>query len=166
MNQLRLTLEIDTSHDIPLDVTLNSMLVQNMCLGSGTHAVTINLSDDPKSHMLCINKHRVPGDRQTIFLKKITVDDVQMPDWIVNKYSNFSFDKEIHQGSNQWYPPGTWTWFFKSPIVTWVLDQKIAHEANYTQDYRYPWSYQLGPDSVRNIGGKIQQLLDRVNHFL
>jgi hypothetical protein len=166
MNRVQLILEIDTSYDIPLDVILDELLLQQLCLGSGQHIVTIDLPENPTARVLCIKKHEVPGDRQKVRLEKIQVDGVHLPDWVINKYSTFSFNGEIHQGSDQWFPPGTWTWAFESPIVTWILDQKIAHEANYTQDYRYPWSYQLGPDSVRNIGGKIEQLLDRVNRFL
>ena len=99
---------------------------------------------------------------QILELVSIQVDGVVVPSYILDKHSQFTFDDQIHLGSRYFGPNGTWTWTFATPLITHVLDQKITHEAQYSQDYQYPWSYKLGPDSVNNLLSSIGLAMDRV----
>jgi hypothetical protein len=100
---------------------------------------------------------------QVVEIIAITVDGISIPEYILVKQSKFEFDGQIHIGSLYFGPNGIWTFDFATPIITHILDQKIHHESQYNQDYQYPWSYKLGPNSVNSILSNIEHAVDQVN---
>jgi hypothetical protein len=106
-----------------------------------------------------------PEQDQIVEIKSITVDNIPIPQYILDKQSQFLFNDQVHVGSLYFGPNGIWTWNFGAPIITHLLDQKIQHEAQYNQDYIYPWAYKLGPDSVNTILSNIEGALNRVHQL-
>lgn len=136
-----------------------------MCHVNGLRA-TANLDIDgvPAAHQIEIKKN---VDHENVFLlKSISVDGVALPEWLLRDNSVFTWPDNQHPGSLQWHPAGSWHFDFCTPFLTWTLDQKIIHEARYNQDYLYPWSYKLGPDSVNLLGQKLNQTIRKVEQVL
>jgi len=104
--------------------------------------------------------------RTRINLDDITVDGTSLPSWFFHEHGVFSFANQNHAGSREWHPSGTWHITLQSPLVTWILDQKILHESRYNQDYLFPWSYKLGPDSVSDLGQKIDDTIKKAREIL
>lgn len=116
--------------------------------------------------------HNVEFDRDTVLkdqilkIDSIQVNGVDVPEYVLQNHSQFRFDDQVHQGSRYFGPNGVWRFQFQLPLVTWLLDQKIQHEAKYNQDYQYDWSYQLGPESVKMIQAdivRVRQILDSID---
>lgn len=100
---------------------------------------------------------------QLVEITDIQVDNIVIPNYLLNKQSRFEFDDQTHIGSRFFSPNGVWTFEFITPMITYILDQKIIHEAQYNQDYQYPWSYKLGPDSVTTISKNIKLAQDQIS---
>jgi hypothetical protein len=103
---------------------------------------------------------------QTVEITSVTVDDVEIPDFVLNQHSRFQFNDQTHIGSRYFSPNGLWTFEFKTPIITWILDQRIIHESQYNQDYVYPWSYKFGPESISTLSEQLDSVLDKVHKIL
>jgi hypothetical protein len=106
-----------------------------------------------------------PEHDQILEITSIEIDGILVPNYVLDKHSQFEFDGQIHIGSRYFGPNGLWTWTFSTPILTYILDEKITHEAQYNQDYEFPWAYKLGPNSVNTILSKIQQAMDRIQRL-
>jgi hypothetical protein len=111
------------------------------------------------------NQNYSADQDQVLELVSIQIDGIVVPSYILDKHSQFEFDDQIHLGSRYFGPNGTWTWNFATPVITYILDQKINHEAQYNQDYQYPWAYKLGPNSVNTILSNIEQAMSRVQRL-
>jgi len=122
---------------------------------------TIDIDRTISTHLIKIDKKT--DDHNVIRLQAIFVNGIALPQWLLHDQGVFSWHNNQHKGSMIWYPAGTWQFCFDTPLLTWILDQKILHETKYNQDYLYPWSYKLGPDSVSRIGGKIDRILEKIN---
>ena len=94
---------------------------------------------------------------QLLELESISVDDVKLPDWYIHEHVSNSHII----GSNV-----TWKFTVEQPIVTYILDQKINHEAKYNSDYLYPWSHKLGPNSVKELTDDFSKAIDVINSKL
>lgn len=105
-------------------------------------------------------------DDQIVEIIAATIDGSLVPDFVFSKFSKFEFDSQSHNGSRYFGPNGTWIFEFNTPIITWLLDQKIMHESQYDQSYIYPWSYKLGPDSVNTLGSQLESVTLKVNNIL
>jgi len=103
---------------------------------------------------------------QTVEITTVTVDNSSIPDFIFDKFSRFEFNDQVHTGSRFFAPNGVWYFEFETPIITWILDQKIIHESQYNQDYIYPWSYKFGPDSVSTLSSQLTLVTDKVKKIL
>lgn len=142
-----------------LQLLLNGTRVDG-CISSDSTMVefSIPLDKSPAKHRLEVRKlMREPAD-----LISISIDDIDLPFFLLNENSNFVFSEQSHAGSRHWEPPGTWVFEFETPILTWILDCKILHESKYNKDYLYPWSYKLGPDSVQELGEQMDEILRRL----
>jgi hypothetical protein len=94
------------------------------------------------------------------------IDNMPVPDFILNSNTRFEFNDQCHVGSRFFGPNGTWTFEFKTPFIQYVLDQKILHEAKFSNDYAYAWSYKLGPDSVVKLTNEIDTVITKVKNIL
>lgn len=103
---------------------------------------------------------------QVVEILTVTVDNSVMPDFILNKFSRFEFNNQVHVGSRFFGPNGIWYFNFETPIITWILDQKILHESEYNQDYIYPWSYKFGPNCVDTLSSQLISVTDKVKKLL
>lgn len=103
---------------------------------------------------------------QIVEIVDLTVDGISIPDFILNKFSIFEFNDQTHVGSRYFSPNGIWKFEFQTPIITWILDQKILHESQYGQDYIYPWSYKFGPESVTKLDAQLISVYNKVQQIL
>lgn len=99
---------------------------------------------------------------QILEIESARVNGSVIPNYIFDQYSQFKFNDQIHSGSRHFGPNGIWSFVFVEPFITWILDQKISHEAKYSNDYIYPWSYKFGPGTVEEILNKIKSTREKV----
>lgn len=165
-NTLKLIVAGDIGLDQCLQLRYNDRPVAVKCTADSEAAAIIQLTDAPFDQRITIVKQPCGSTDQLVTLLGVTVDGTQIPEWLIRQTSSFHFAQQILEGCLEWQPPGTWSWNFQQPIITWILDQKIAHESKYNQDYKYPWSYKLGPDSVETIGSKLQTAIARIDQDL
>jgi hypothetical protein len=112
------------------------------------------------------DQNYTPLNDQTVEVSKVSVDGVEVPDFILDKFSSFEFNQQTHVGSRYFCPNGVWKFEFQTPIITWILDQKILHESQYNQDYIYPWSYKFGPESVARLDIQLMSVYNKVQQIL
>jgi hypothetical protein len=103
---------------------------------------------------------------QIIEILSVSIDNVAIPNFIFEKFSKFEFDHQCHNGSRYFSPNGVWTFVFQTPLITWILDQRILHESQYNQDYIYPWSYKFGPRSVNSLTDQLTSVYNKVQKIL
>jgi hypothetical protein len=99
---------------------------------------------------------------QILEITSIKYKTTAIPVYVLNKFSAFTFADQVHAGSMFFGPNGTWEFKFSQPLVTWLLDEKITHEAQYTQEFKYDWAYKLGPGHADKILSEIQITKDKV----
>jgi hypothetical protein len=152
-----------------IKIFLNNYLLADQAFFNDQWNFEFEVGHQPGNHCLKIERYG-KTDRnysqekdQTVEITAITVDGIAIPEYMLVKQSKFEFNDQIHLGSLYFGPNGIWTFNFATPIITHILDQKIHHEAQYNQDYIYPWSYKLGPDSVNSILSNIEHAVDQVN---
>lgn len=120
----------------------------------------IRLGKNAKSTVLDAQGNIVQD--QILELNSILIQDVVIPDFILNKHSVFSYQETQQRQSRYFGPNGIWTWHFATPLIDWVLDQRILHDADINDHYKYPWAVKLGPDSVSQITTEIRQVMDQI----
>ena len=118
-----------------------------------------------QSHNMILDGQTIVQD-QTLQIVDLLVDNILVPGYILDKHSKFCWLDNEHQGSRYFGPNGIWTFDFGTPFISWVLDEKIKHESQYNNDFQYPWSYQLGPDSVNQLLSTIAQVEHKVHKIL
>lgn len=126
----------------------------------------IKLERYGKTDNNCIFKNEQIIKDQTIEIVRVSVDDIKLPDHLIYQNCYIEFDGFRHDGSRFLGPNGVWVLNFKTPIITFFLDQKIEHEAKYNDDYKYPWSYRLGPRSVSTLTKEYQLVRDLIHRIL
>lgn len=146
---LQLVQEV-TSIDIRLNETANYIKVERY--GKTDDQVEI------------VNGHIVRD--QLLEVQDLLVDGIKIPDWFKYNQSYIEYDSVRHNNSTVLGPNGIWVLNFKTPFITFFLDSKIKHEAKYNQDYNFPWSYKLGPDSVKKLSAEFTVIKDLINKHL
>ena len=109
-----------------------------------------------------VDEHGNIVQDQILEIKSVDVRGSRIPDYIFDQHSVFQFDDQTHLGSRYFGPNGQWTFEFVEPLVTWILDQKILHEAQYSNDYIYPWAYKFGPGTAQATLEKIRSTMTKV----
>jgi len=123
-------------------------------------------------HIMIVERYNKTADNQQgnidqiVEIVRLTVDGIDVPDFILNKFSSFEFNQQTHVGSRYFSPNGVWKFEFQTPMITWILDQKILHESQYNQDYIYPWSYKFGPESVSSLDAQLISVYNKVQQIL
>lgn len=156
-------------------VLLNNKIV-NDCVVDGNLTVSVAVDSTTKNYNLQIqrygktDKNFVCADNQivkdqVVELVSITVDGIPIPNYIINNHATFTFNDQTHLGSCYFSPNGVWELKFQAPFITWLLDQKILHESMYTDDYKFDWSYKLGPQSVDVLSSKFEEALKKINQI-
>lgn len=103
---------------------------------------------------------------QTIEIINVLVDDIELPDYLIYQNCYIEFNEVRHDGSRFLGPNGVWIFNFETPIITFLLDEKIKHESKYNDDYKYPWSYRLGPNSVDTLTKEYSLVKDLIHKIL
>lgn len=99
---------------------------------------------------------------QTLEIESIKVDNVTVPNFIIFDYSYFVFnDKKIQ--TNIFGPNGVWKFNFKTPIITWILTEKMHHEAKYSDAHLLPNSYKIDPNKVDKYFTELENALRKVD---
>lgn len=156
-------------------VFLNNTLIKD-CVVNNELVVPITVDKLVKNYTLQIQRYgktdqnfvfednKIVKD-QVVELTSLAVDGVKIPSYVINNCSKFCFDNQTHLGSCYFSPNGQWEFEFQAPVVTWLLDQKILHESLYSDDYKFDWSYKLGPTSVDVLSSKYKEALDKINQI-
>ncbi len=148
-----------------IKVLLDNKVLLDYTLANEIFQFDIELTQDVKPRQLQVERYGKTdlNKSQVLEIVRLEVDDIPIPTFLLSKQSKFEFNNQTHIGTQYFDPNGLWTFDFCSPIITYILDLKILHEAQYSQDYLYPWSYKLGPDSVRSISSNIAQAKHQVS---
>lgn len=156
-------------------VRLNDVVVTD-CNVVDTLSVDVVIPADDKEYTLIVERYgktdlntqvdngKIVSD-QILEIKSLQVDNIDLPNFIIFNHTEFKFNDQVHKGSCYFGPNGEWAFKFKAPIISWILDQKIIHEAEYNKDYQYDWSYKLGPDSVESISVKFADAEKLINQM-
>lgn len=148
-------------HQFTSNIESHSITLDSAC---SDHVLTVERYNKKSCNMILENGNIVQD--QILEIIDVLVDDVRIPEVLVYENCEFSWDGQVHAGSKYFGPNGVWTYRFSTPIITHVLDLKIKHESKYNQDYLFPWSYKLGPDSVATITALIDEVEKKVNEVL
>jgi hypothetical protein len=143
---------VEESHSINLDSA------------SGDHVLTVERYNKQSYNMILEDGNIVQD--QILEIADVLVDDLIIPEFFIYENCEFSWGTQVHAGSRYFGPNGVWTYRFSTPIITHILDLKIKHESKYNQDYLFPWSYKLGPDSVATIVEAIDEVEKKVHAVL
>lgn len=131
----------------------------------GEHVVEIERFGKNESNFQLNDSGNIVKD-QILEIVNIQIDGIDIPNFVIQKNSSFSWDNETHMGSTYFGPNGVWKFVYYNSLISFILNEKILHESQYNQDYKYPWSYKLGPDSVKEITDKIEMIINKVNRIL
>jgi hypothetical protein len=143
---------------------LNESL-QVLCpVDNQTHILTVERYNKQRHNMI-LDGQTIVQD-QTLQITDLLIDNIPLPGYILDKHSKFCWLDNEHKGSRYFGPNGTWTFDFGTPFISWVLDEKIKHESQYSNDFQYPWSNRLGPDSVDQLLTTITQVESKVHEVL
>jgi hypothetical protein len=159
-----------------LKVRVNGCLVHDVHIDQEFTNIDVCLDTSPGEANLVIERYGKGNDNiqldgdviikdQLVEITRIAIDGVQLPQWFL--WNNIFLkidDKETN--SLVAGPNGIWTLKLQTPVISFVLEDKILHEAKYSQDYLYPWSYKLGPNSATQLVNDLQLALDLVNKKL
>lgn len=154
-------------------ISLNRRLVSECEITPECCSVDIHLPSDPGPQKITIERYgkteqntsvvnnTIVAD-QILTIESISVDNVEVSKFSIIEDTVFESKDQIQQGIDILGFNGTWTFNFETPIITFLLDKKITHEAKYSQDYKYPWSYKLGPDSVTELMSEFEILHKKI----
>ena len=161
-----------------IKLLLDHVELPDYVIDSDLFTVSVNIDSTPKSRILVIERYgktdqNVSVDAsgnilhdQYLEILAVRVDNVPVPEFILHSNTRFEFNDQCHVGSKFFGPNGTWTFEFETPMIQYVLDQKILHEAKFNNDYIYAWSYKLGPDSVNKLTTEIDLVIDKFENLL
>ena len=158
-------------------IALDGQVLHNHAFTQVEESVSIMIDTVSADHVLTVERYNKQYDNmilqqgqiikdQILEITNLLVDDVAIPLNMIDPHCSFAWDDHVHAGSKYFGPNGTWTYKFSTPIITHILDLRIAHESQYNQDYVYPWSNRLGPTSVQEIVDTIDQVEHRVHQVL
>lgn len=158
-------------------IMLDQTLVHDHVFTELEQSLQLCLPVDNQSHCLTVERHNkqrhnmiLDGQSivqdQTLEITDLLIDNISVPGYILDKHSKFCWHNNEHKGSRYFGPNGTWTFEFCTPFVSWVLDEKIKHESQYSDDFQYPWSNRLGPNTVEQLLTTINQVEHKVHEVL
>jgi len=158
-------------------IMLDQKLLHDHAFTTLEESLQILCPTDNQPHTLTVERHNKQQhnmilDGQTIIQDQILqitdllIDNISVPSYILDNHSRFCWLDNEHKGSRYFGPNGVWTFDFATPFISWVLDEKIKHESHYNNDFQYPWSNSLGPDSVDRILTTISQVENKVHEVL
>lgn len=139
-------------------------LTINIPAGTGVRKLSIIRYGKTKDN-ISVDDHGNVTQDQILEIKSIDIFGSKIPDYIFDRHSVFQFNDQTHPGSRYFSPNGVWTFQFADPLVTWILDEKILHEAQYNNDYIYPWAYKFGPGTAQAILDKIESTKKKIQDF-
>lgn len=123
----------------------------------GEHELSIELYDKTNNNTIIIDS-KIISD-QTVTLDKIFVDNVEVPNFIKYKGIHYYHGQE-HIQSLTWGPNGVWKLKFRTPIISWILDEK----EKISQDYRATATVLGGYNSAKKT--KLMYYLKQIEEIL
>lgn len=160
--QLKLWLNQNLIDHVQIDKELTTVKI-HVPNHSGRHVIKLERYGKESCHMVIKNNQIVQD--QMFEILNMCVDGVQIPAWFLWDQSQLEIDNQFHK-SLVGGPNCTWHFEFETPLLTFILDCKIKHEAKYNQDYLLPWSYKLGPDSVDSLRNDLLSAINLVEQKL
>jgi hypothetical protein len=151
-----------------IQVKLNGCPLHCHEFTDSSYTLAFDLPVETQTNVLTIERYGKTFENQTadsdqiLEIVEFRFDDVVIPTHLIVPCCKFEYNDQTDWGSLYFGPNGIWTLNFSTPFVTWLLDQNILHEAKYSENYKYPWSYQLGPNSVNEIIADIEQIEQKV----
>jgi hypothetical protein len=150
------------------DIKLDDSTVYRGVIDDHQNKFNISVPSTAGMHTLSIQrygkteKNISPDCEQILKVNSILIDGVAIPKHILVNNSAFEFNNTTNHGSLDFYPNGTWTFYFQTPAITWCVNQKIVNDAKFSNDYVLPWSYKLGPGQADQLIDDIDQLFDKL----
>ena len=148
-------------------IVLDKQLVLSHVFSQEMESLALHVDETPRLHVLQLirlgkgqtnivldDENRIIQD-QALELLALKINGVSVPEYILDNNSVFEYKNNKQFNSRYFGPNGVWTLNFQSPMITWVLDQKIIRESNFNLNHSHPWSYQLGPNSVESLSTDI-----------
>ena len=158
-------------------ISLNGTVLHDIVFTEGETQLQVPVANDAGHCVLAVERYGKQRNNmvmhngnivqdQILEITQVQVDNVAIPEFYLSSHCAFMFNDQTHTGSRYFGPNGVWSLEFATPLITHLLDAKILHESNYSQDYQYPWSYRLGPDTVEFLLSEMDKVEQRVHQVL
>jgi hypothetical protein len=158
-------------------ISLNGTVLHNVVFAEGITQIQVPVLGNTGNCVLAVERYGKQRNNmivnngnivqdQILEITQVHVDNVKIPEFYLSTNSTFVFNDQTHVGSRYFGPNGVWSLGFSTPLITHLLDAKILHESKYSQDYEYPWSYRLGPNTVEFLLGEMDKVEQRVHQVL
>lgn len=133
MNLLKLQFKAVESNGWPkLQFFVDNDLIEDFEFESSIAEVMIPIELIDGHHNLTIEIYGKTENNpdQSVELINMYVDDIQLPDmykWLgVYEYNDIRLPQAL-----SWHCNGFWSWEFKTPLVSWLIDKKIENTEKY-----------------------------------
>jgi hypothetical protein len=131
MHSLKLTFKAVESNGWPkLLFLINDDLIEDYHFNNELGEVIIPIDLLDGNHILSIELYDKTGS-QYVELLDMYVDNILLPNmykWL----GIYKFNDQEYPQALRWECNGSWNFNFQTPLVTWMLDVKIANEEKYT----------------------------------
>jgi hypothetical protein len=150
------------------NIKINDSIVYSGVIDNCKNKFDISIPSGAGKHTLSIHrygkteKNITSHGEQILKINSILIDGIAVPKYIIVDNSKFDFNNMTNHGCLDFYPNGTWIFDFQTPFITWCVNQKIANDAKFNNNYLLPWSYQLGPNQADQLIHDIDQLFEKL----
>ena len=140
--------------------------------------ISVAVSDQPQKRLFELERYgktpkhtaldsngKIIAD-QYLELIDIKVDSISIPEFLIYTNTKFVGHNLEQTGCRVIGHNGIWSFEFETPIIQYVLDQKIINQAQSSDNYQYSWSFQLGPNSVNQMLEEIDTVTKKVQQNL
>jgi hypothetical protein len=128
-SKARFILDNDIYHDYHFSKQEETVQV-SLDLLDGKHTLQIEFYGKTEANVLFSEAENKIVQEQFLELRNIYVNNVEVPEFIT--YSGvYAFNDQQHKSATWFGVNGTWTLEFQTPIIDWLLNEKILIEEKY-----------------------------------
>jgi len=125
----RILLDNDIYHDYYFSKQEETVSIP-LDLLEGEHTLSIEFYGKTNKNVLFSKSENKVLQEQFLEIKNIYIDNIEIPEFI--KYSGvYSFNGEEYKSAMWFGVNGTWSIKFYTPIIDWILHEKILLEEKY-----------------------------------
>jgi len=155
MNKLSFCFKVSELNGWPkVKFFVDQNIVKDHCFSTSVESVDIFIDYTSGAHVLKIERYDKTDNNllfdsttlqiikdQTVELKSISVDDVELPISFLYR-GIWKWNNKQEHGSLYWGPNGTWTWSFETPVIDWVIRENRKHQDGHI-DLLTPYKHDL-----------------------